>query len=170
MRLLWPLFQQTVSHPDVKHKPLKRLPFGPNTKPWRLDYKPPDPPMPDDFYPRKPRHWILSGTPANKTRMTLTLIVCAYGFAGLSYAAYFWGDRYHRWAKFFTGRESPSLDERRTQMLENMLHQKHLLRSGTDVDDQRYAMKDLREISKYSGRLDRGSRSITQKPLGDPAE
>ena len=80
---------------DLKFKPLKRLPFGPNSRLKQLDYKLPPPPPPDDFqYPKLPKNFILKGTYANRNRLLICWGVSLYGIVFLLYLAE--SKRYHR--------------------------------------------------------------------------
>ena len=167
MRLSLPVLCSFGSRDEPTFKPLKRLPFGPSSVIDRPDYVAPEPPPPNDFYPRKPLHWKIRGTPANKTRMFVCVSVAVYGFVSLAIFAYFVEGPGDRWYKRVSGREVPSMDEAYTKDVEARMRNMHLHRFTLDPETSDRTMKQVLEGWKYSGRFGDGTRTNMEN-RGDP--
>lgn len=102
---------------DVKFKPLKRVPFGPQSSNQPYAFPKPPPIPPKDFYPRKPEFWKLYGTEAYGNR-NLSILLMGTSVTLLAAAImYFRSETPRNWFKFFTGAPMPTMDEVEARLL-----------------------------------------------------
>ena len=98
----------------------KRIPFGLRMKTERVMYEPPPPPVPKDFYPRKPPFWQTYGTEAysksNRAAFAATAFFCLLG----AYIMLRHDDARVRWHKRLTGIGNPTPDETEQKQVEKL--------------------------------------------------
>lgn len=169
MRVGLPVYCSQGVSDDLRFKPLKRLPFaGRDTVIKHFDYVPPDPPPPQDFYPKQPKHWQLRGTPANRTRNIISALFVLYGTTAMLIGTYYIESIGDRWFKRLSGRPTPSIDELATKEVEKKMRQRLTFRNSLDMDTSELRMRDVVDRwNKVGGRGGDYSADGMNNP-GDP--